>query len=300
MHEPLVQPLYWSHPKREEAYSYKNTFFFGSELLVCPITSARDKSTRRGKARAWLPPGRHIDLFSGIVYDGDRELFLHRTLEEYAVFAHEGSIIPMDAAEEPENGCVNPRDMEVKVVIGADGRFDMYEDNGHGSRPDEVEWSITPLHYKQSSGTVTIGPVSASSDAIPEERSWKVTFVALKNSTKPSVSVDGKEVSNITISTVPHGVEVQIPATSTTSKIVIDLNEKNPQLRITDPNPYMFAVLDTAQMLFDPKQPIWAIVSDPKLPLGVKVTTLQAHATLEYLEVVGALMELLCADGRSY
>ena len=36
--EPLVEPLYYLYPDAEEAYNVKNGFFFGTELLVCPIT----------------------------------------------------------------------------------------------------------------------------------------------------------------------------------------------------------------------------------------------------------------------
>jgi len=297
-HEPLIQPLYWEHPKRGEAYHNKNTFFFGSELLVCPITSPCDKATRRAKARTWLPPGRYVDIFSGMVYDGDRELIIYRTLEEYAVFAREGAIVPLDAAKEPLNGCVNPAAIEVKVVVGADGGFDMYEDDGMGSRPENVDWVVTPMRYDQSSGTLTVGPATNKSDAVPEERTWTITLVAVDGSVKPSVSVDGKELTDVHVKTLAHAIQVTIPSTPTASKITVKLNTEKPQLRITDAKPQMFAVLDSAQMPYNPKQPIWTTVSDEKLPLGMKITKLHAHKLDEY-EVVGALMELLCADSRS-
>ena len=35
---PLVQPLYYHYPNEEEAYEAKNQYFFGSELMVAPIT----------------------------------------------------------------------------------------------------------------------------------------------------------------------------------------------------------------------------------------------------------------------
>jgi alpha-glucosidase (family GH31 glycosyl hydrolase) len=95
--EPLVQPLYWYYPSNEASYRAKNEFFFGSQLLVIPVTAPRDAESRLGRVRAWFPPGRHVDIFSGVVYDGDRELWINRPLASYPVFGREGAIIPLDA-----------------------------------------------------------------------------------------------------------------------------------------------------------------------------------------------------------
>lgn len=68
--EPIVQPMYWSHTEKQDAYSVRNQYFFGSELVVVPITAPSDVQTRLGRVKAWIPPYRHIDIFSGVVYDG--------------------------------------------------------------------------------------------------------------------------------------------------------------------------------------------------------------------------------------
>ena len=39
---PLVQPSITTYPNEEEAYEAKNQYFFGSELMVAPITEALD------------------------------------------------------------------------------------------------------------------------------------------------------------------------------------------------------------------------------------------------------------------
>ena len=77
---PLVRPMYHLAPREPRAYDVPNQFGFGSELIVAPITTPRDPVTLRGAARAWLPPGTWIDIFTSTVYDGDREVELHRDL----------------------------------------------------------------------------------------------------------------------------------------------------------------------------------------------------------------------------
>jgi hypothetical protein len=46
--------------------------------MVVPITEPQDQKLRLAR---WLPPGRYVDIFSGAVYEGDREIWLSRTLE---------------------------------------------------------------------------------------------------------------------------------------------------------------------------------------------------------------------------
>ena len=64
--EPLVQPMYWSHPTDRDAYQVPNQFMFGTELLVAPITAPKDQGVQVGSVRAWLPEGVWVDLLSGL------------------------------------------------------------------------------------------------------------------------------------------------------------------------------------------------------------------------------------------
>jgi len=290
--EPLIQPLYWGYPKVGEAYNAKNTFFFGSELFVAPMTSKREPSTLRARTRAWLPPGRHVDMFSGIVYDGDRELHLHRRLDEYAVLLREGSIVPLDGAENPGNGGNNPESIEIVVAVGADGKFELHEDDGGGSTVYEVKLSTTVITFKQSEGTLTISPASGS---VPEKRDWRVTFLALDPATKVRASINGSEIESN--AKAEHGglsvVLGQVP--SSTSKIEIHLGQ-NPQLALTDVSTHVFRIIDDSQMDYNTKSAIWDALS-AKVPFNNRLARLQALNLEENL--MGAISEMVLADERS-
>ncbi|MCJ1244988.1 hypothetical protein MMC30_002189 [Trapelia coarctata] len=292
--EALVQPIYWKYPESREAYSVPNEFFFGSELLVMPMTLPRDKVTRRARARAWLPPGRHVDVFSGVVYDGDCEKWLYRALEDYAVLAREGSIIPFDAAKEPENGSPNPEKLEVKIIVGADGNFELYEDDGTGNGVEDVHWVRTPITFTQKSGTATIGPVSDKADFLPQMRDWTITFAALAAPKSNQVFVDDRE-DKADINTTDSGTTITLGAISIKSKIRIELGD-NPQLAATDRAKHIFPLVDGAQMEFEPKKHIWSAITAHG-PLGVKLSKLSALSLDPKL--LEAIMEFMCADSRS-
>ncbi|MCJ1316664.1 hypothetical protein MMC15_001985 [Xylographa vitiligo] len=286
--QPLIEPMYYEHPDKDSAYGVPNQFFFGSQLIVMPMTTPRDRVTQRARSRAWLPPGRCVDIFSGVVYDGDCEKWLYRRLEEYAVLAHEGAIIPLDAAEAPGNGGKNPEMLEVKVIVGADGAFKMYEDNGHGNGVEDVDWAVTPITFDQSRGVLSLGPVSSEASFLPQTRSWTITFPALTAAEHIHISSKGE------VKTTDSGTTVTLDALPISSTVTIQLGE-HPQLAVTDAPKHIFRVVDDAQMEFEPKKLIWSVVTSDA-PLGVKVSQL-ASMDLDQ-RLVGAIMEFLCADSR--
>ena len=143
--EPLVRPMYWAYPAAPEAYDVPNQFTFGTELMVAPITTPHDRRTQLASVRTWLPPGRWTDILTGLVYDGDREIVMHRDLETIPVLAAAGAIIPLSAATSPGNDPGNPSALEILVVVGAHGAFDLIEDDGTGDGLDPGGVTI-PLH----------------------------------------------------------------------------------------------------------------------------------------------------------
>ncbi len=43
--QPLVRPMYWLEPEREETYHVPNEYYFGTELIAAPITDPADTCT---------------------------------------------------------------------------------------------------------------------------------------------------------------------------------------------------------------------------------------------------------------
>ncbi len=185
---PLVEPLYHQWPDAPEAYQQPNQYLFGSQLVVAPLTTPTDPRTRLAAVRAWLPAGTWVDVLTGLVYDGGRELLLHRDLSTIPVLAPAGALVVLDAAQVPPNDPVNPPALEVLVVVGADGTFDLVEDDGTDDRV-----ARTPLRLDQTAGTLTIGGATGALDCVPATRSWTVTVVA--SAASPVAAVDGVPVA---------------------------------------------------------------------------------------------------------
>lgn len=322
--EPLIQPMYWDHPEEDEAYTVPNQFRFGSELIVAPITQPRDGVTHLGAAKAWLPAGKYVDVFTGIVYNRRGELQVHRPLNLTPVLAPEGAIIPLDGAWRPKSGSPNPETLEVLLVVGQDGSFTMIEDDGTGTQVDDggfrmideegiessddsnVHFIQTPITYKQSTGVLKIGPASSSDSSIPKNRTWKIRLLAHTPSqpasincltTSPHTKRHAKSLS-YTMSQESNGTVLTLGAVPTDHTIIIELGagkHTGPQLDVIDPTPKLWDIIDKAWIELDRKWDTWNTVNNNE-PVLNKVRALQGKGLQQ--ELVDALLELLLADER--
>ena len=108
----LIEPLYYRNDT-PQAYEYKNEYYFGSELLVAPITQ-KAEADKYARVNVWLPQGTWTDIFTGDRYEienGGEEKTLLRTLDSIPVLAKAGAIIPLSA--DKGNACDNPANLEV-------------------------------------------------------------------------------------------------------------------------------------------------------------------------------------------
>jgi alpha-glucosidase (family GH31 glycosyl hydrolase) len=288
---PLVQPMYWSHPASAEAYGVPNQFMFGSELLVAPITSPRDPKLRLGSVLAWLPEGTWIDLFTGLVYAGGRKLMMHRDLASIPVLAGPGAIVPLSGDRAPGNAPDNPGELEVLVVVGADGAFELIEDDGTGSGLDPASVVRTPIGLDQHEGAVTVGPSSGALRCLPEQRTWRITFLGLTHGESPTVTVDGAAVDAQTSDDGDRRT-VSVDGVPVTSTLRVQLGA-NLALAGNDVNDRLFTLLDRAHIEFETKSLVQRIATSDQ-PLSVRLSHLQALALDRPLET--AVGEILLAD----
>ncbi len=165
---PLVQPMYYHHDV-PQAYKVPNEYWFGTEMIVCPITRPADRETLLAEFNAWLPEGEYIDFFTGQYYKGGRNLKLYRDQWSIPVLVKAGGIIPM-AKDITTSHLGNPREMELHVFTGADGTFELYEDCGNRS-------VITRFQFTYGEDSWLKADIIGDPDGIiPEDRVYTVVF----------------------------------------------------------------------------------------------------------------------------
>ncbi|MEO7259677.1 MAG: DUF5110 domain-containing protein, partial [Jatrophihabitantaceae bacterium] len=289
---PLVTPMYYEHPWAAEAYRARNQYAFGSQLMIAPITAPADRQLLLGAVTAWLPPGTWVDLFTELVYDGGRELRLHRGPDRIPVLARAGAIVALDADEAPGNTAEqNPAALEVLVVVGEDGSFELLEDDGVGPGDDPRRWASTPLAFDQASGVLQIGPASGNAECLPTRRSWTVTLLAYDGGgTDPEGSVDEAAVT-VTVRRAGRRASIRIEDVPVSSAIRVSLGAR-PRLLANDVEDRLFALVHRAQLPYELKTRLYAGAT-AKAPLTTRLSQLQALELGAALE--SAVFELLLA-----
>lgn len=178
--EPLVRPLYYECSEME-AYYFRNEYFFGTEMLVSPITTPCDSKTKMGSVKTYIPDGDWYDFFNGRKYRGGRTLTLFRNLNEMPILVKSGGIIPM-AKLVNVNSIENPSDMKIKVFPGCSNTFELYEDDGntyaykqgkYATTRMKLIWNETP-HFiiEKTEGDVSL---------VPQIRNFDIEFVGIED-----------------------------------------------------------------------------------------------------------------------
>jgi len=263
---PLVRPMYHLAPSEALAYTVPNQFAFGSELLVAPVTTPRDAVTLRGAARAWLPDGLWVDVFTQTVYDGGREVELHRGLGAIPALLRAGGILPL-AADDDLDATRNPERLELLVAPGADGAFTLVEDDGTGTGPEDIPIVRTAITWRQEAGELTIGAADGPPGVLPRERTWTVTVLG----TGRSETVSG-----------PPDAALRVAIGD------------DPAPRTPDRADRLFDVLSGAQYGHEAKAAAWRTLTSDLAPEAMLA---ELHAQALPRELIGALSELLTARG---
>ena len=289
--QPLIRPMYYLEPEQPEAYEVPNEYYFGTELVVCPITEPTDKAAGTACVKAWIPEGKWYDIFSGLKYDGGRMLELYRSLEDIPVLAKEGAIIPLTDLTEYTNSVENPKELAVKIVPGKKNAFILMEDTGDTCEDKEENWAQTKLEWINENEFI-IHPANGNLDVIPKRRTWKMEFYGIADVDNLEVTVGGKAIETERIyDEKRHICQVNIPETEVTEQITISFS-KGYLLMENNKPAEIFSLLYQAKIEYEVKEKIYAYMKEGKTSSEV-LGIIQAMHLPD--SVYGMLSEVLLA-----
>lgn len=277
---PLLQPMYY-HDDVPEAYEVPNEYWFGTELIACPITKPADKETLLAPFAAWLPEGDWFDFFTGQHYRGNRKLTVYRGLETIPVFLKAGGIVPL-AEDYTDSHLHNPKVLELVVANGAHGSFDLYEDReeaGCGEIPVITHFAFHPGTH----ASFTICREGAWQGVIPADRSYRVRLLGMEQplSVKLSDGADfaqsyDPEKKELTVTFCPGG-DARLEMETATGEIA---NRSS--------LPMVYPLLHRAQLPYDTKTEVYETMQKEKEPARLLGKLHEMHLTESLL---GALTE---------
>ena len=188
---PMVAPVYYECDD-DEAYTVnRNEYFFGTQMLVSPITHKSDSVTAMGSTKTYLPEGVWFDFFTGRCYSGKRTVRLYRELDKMPVLVKGGGIVPMDNSG-VRNGTDNPKSLLIHIFPGANGEFTLYEDDGVSTDYENGICVKTKLELRCENGIEFNISAPCGEDSLKvKDRGYTLAFRSVLDSSDITVTENG-------------------------------------------------------------------------------------------------------------
>ncbi len=200
---PVIQAMVFNYPQDVNTYNIDDQYFFGDQMLICPVT------TKGAKSRTvYLPEGQWIDFWSGEKFDGKKNILTLTPLTKLPIFIKAGAIIPMQPdmqyfGEKP----IDP--VTLDIYPSGNSAYKLYEDDGKSLKYQHGEFSQTEIKCSETSSSIIV-------DILPSEGQFKVAdrnyTLAVHLDKKPESVTSGENVlSNWTFSEDKKVLEITVP-----------------------------------------------------------------------------------------
>ena len=217
---PIIQPLYYKYPKIYDEPNYKSQYFFGRQMLVCPIIKKKNTIMNRVVQRMFIPEGTWYELESGKKYPGNKYYMSFYKDEDYPVFVREGSIIVLSNNLTTDN----PKDIEVLVFPGKNNTYQLYEDDGISNNYKNGTFTITNYTLNCDVNKYELSIESNGNTGIPEARNYKIRF---KNAKATSIIAKSGETNLSGVGNIEkNDLVIDINDVPTSKKFTITIESK--------------------------------------------------------------------------
>jgi alpha-D-xyloside xylohydrolase len=168
-----MRPLVMDFPDDPEVRDLGDQYLFGPAILVKPVTDYRARTVD-----VYLPSGSDwFDFHSGENFKGGQHITADAPLARMPLYVRAGSILPI--GPDVQFSGENPGgDITLFVYTGADGNYELYEDDGASYDYREGKSSRIPMHYDDASGTLTISARTGEFDGMPMTRRFNVRWIS--------------------------------------------------------------------------------------------------------------------------
>ena len=175
----IMRGLVMDFPNDTKARNISDEYLYGSAFLVAPLYQyhARARSV-------YLPAGAQwYDFNTGERYMGGRVVNIKAPLDRMPLLIKAGSIVPTIPVIE-HSDLINSQPVTLNVFMGADGDFNLYEDDGVSYGYERGEYSQIAIHYDHLKDTLVIAARNGSYPSMSKSRSFNIRWIS--RGTNPS------------------------------------------------------------------------------------------------------------------
>ena len=192
----LCRPLYYEYPEKEEAYAWKQEYFFGDNILAATICEpvGADGQARRD---VWLPAGNDwYDMAHHKMLKGGTVQKLTYGLDQNAWFVKAGAILPL-AGEGIQDLQTPSNEYRIYVAPGKGrSRYVHYEDDGESQAyPEQYGTTLIEKNATGSGCTVVVSPRQGSFKGMADTRRLSLVLGGVSRCPKASLNGSALECS---------------------------------------------------------------------------------------------------------
>ncbi|MBK8050905.1 MAG: DUF5110 domain-containing protein [Anaerolineales bacterium] len=151
----------------------------------------RRKATSGYRSGVWLPDGEWRDFFTGEAYAGGWTT-VFGDLAAIPVFAKAGAIVPLGPMV-GWGGVDNPTLLQMHLFAGADGYFELYEDDGDTIAYQSGSYALTPftLTWNERELDFSIGPANGDLSVLPMQRTYEAVIHGVVEPAQIELTING-------------------------------------------------------------------------------------------------------------
>ena len=187
----ICRPMYYDWPEEENAYTFRNEYMFGNDMLVHPVTHPMEVDKNYATQKIWLPEGEWIEWYTGTKLRGPRVIERNFAIDEVPVYVRAGAIIPMaPKMNNTEMMPVNP--LILSIFPGKSGKTSVYEDEGNNQKFQDGRCVFTDVYFRTTGKkmSIVVEPVKGKYDGMLKSRRYEIRLVNTYPTT--SIKVNGK------------------------------------------------------------------------------------------------------------
>ena len=217
----ICRPLYYEYPETENAYTWKEEYFFGDNILAATVCTPLDPATGKSSRSVWFPAGSDwYDMAHHEMIKGGTTRTLQYTIAENCWFVKAGSIIPL--AKEGVQNLQDPSS-ELRLYI-APGRgtstYTHYEDDGRTQAYPE-DYATTLIRKNATSSLVTVDIAARQGSYKGMEGSRKFTLILGGLSAAPKGATLAGESLQVTFDKAKGEATVVLPETDASAPLKV-------------------------------------------------------------------------------
>lgn len=191
----MTRALVMDFAEDKKTHDINNEYMFGKSMLVVPVTDpmynkeviskgdttkVKDFSTIKS-AEVYLPANTTwYDFWTNEKNEGGQTISKETPIDIIPLYVKAGSIIPfgpkVQYAEEKDWS-----NLEIRVYQGANGEFNLYEDENDNYNYEEGAFSLIKFKWDDTNKKLTIAKREGSFDGMLENRSFNVIFIDAEN-----------------------------------------------------------------------------------------------------------------------